>query len=111
MSSLIENRRLLRSKYPEFVDSTRHLNLAPENVPESLRPYIAYAEIWGISDDGFRMQLVGRAPEAAKADLRTLMASIEGNLNQWLGGPASYEVPPSSEYIAFSAMRMAADFL
>lgn len=111
MRSLDDSRRTLRAKYPSFVDSVARVPIDPSNVPLNLREYIPYAEVWGVADDWDREQLAERAPQAAKDDLIALIAAIDDELDDWLAGPASYETPPSPEYVAFSAMRMAADFM
>jgi phage portal protein BeeE len=85
------------------------LRIDPENVPEEFRPLIPYAKFWGITDDVYREDLIRAAPAAVKRNLRDVVASF--NLDPWLGGPAAKGPKFSDEYIAFSAMRMGADYL
>ena len=100
----------MRELYGEFVRNEARAPLLAERVPESLRAYIPYAELWGVADDLEREQLVERAPHEARLDLQQTIAQIDDALDEWLAGPEADETSPSPEYIAFSAMRMAADF-
>lgn len=111
MPTLDESRRRLRAIHPSFVDSVARVQIDPDNVPPTLRGHIPYAEVWGVADDWDREQLVERAPKAAKDDLVATVAAIDCELDDWLAGPASYQTPPSPEYVAFSAMLMAADLM
>lgn len=97
--------------YPGFVASVSFQSLDPLRVPERLREYVPFAELWGIADDLGREMLVERAPQAAKEDLVALVERIDDELDEWLAGPEADSCTPSSEYLAFSAMRMAADYI
>jgi hypothetical protein len=55
--------------------------------------------------------LVQDAPERAKAELVQVVKAIDDYLDAWLAGHEATAPAPSAEYIAFSAMRMAADFM
>jgi hypothetical protein len=101
----------MRAKYPEFLDSVERLLLEKANVPEGLYRYIPYAEVWGVTDDLEREELVNRAPEEARADVMRVVAEIDEELDEWLAGPDAESADPSQEYMAFSAMRMAVDFM
>ena len=101
----------MRAKYREFVDSVERQTLDSGNVPEALHQYIPYAEVWGVADDLEREELVNRAPEEAKADVRRVIEEIDDELDEWLVGPEAEAANPSQEYVAFSAMRMAVDFM
>ncbi len=101
----------IRAKYPQFVDSVQRLSLDRANVPEALDAYIPYAELWGVSDDLEREELVNRAPEEAKADVARVIEDIDDDLDEWLAGPEAESAEPTQEYVAFSAMRMAVDFM
>lgn len=52
-----------------------------------------------------------RIAKAAPEELAALTAinRYEDELDDWLAGPEADSPAPSAEYIAFSAMRMAAD--
>jgi hypothetical protein len=100
----------MRASYGSFVDNVPVLKLDPLKVPEGLVAYIPYAALWGIADDLEREQLVSQAPEAARTDLARTIQLIDGQLDEWLAGDEARSPTPSPEYVAFSAMRMAADF-
>ena len=85
--------------------------LDPSRVPVPLRPLIPLAERWGIADDVIRDDVFH---QATASDLQHLVATLrlhDDALDEWLAGPEASVVPPSPEYVAFSAMRMGADFL
>jgi hypothetical protein len=109
----------LREKYGEFcvLAEKLWLNLDPgkplldaERVPESLRLLIPYAELWGMPDDCYREEMIEKAPREAIEELKAVIRQFNDELNKWLAGDESYSPKPSCEYVAFSAMRMAADF-
>lgn len=101
----------MRNAYGEFIERVGLLSLDPRNVPSNLIPYIPYAALWGIADDIDRETRVDEAPDDAKTDLVRIVQSINGQLDEWLAGSEAYSSAPSKEYIAFSAMRMAADIM
>ena len=98
----------LEDRYGGFFRGRPKLQLSPGKVPLDLRPYIDWAAYWGVSDDIDREVLLKDAPEEALKDLRNVVDQIHDDLNEWLAGPAANAEPPSAEYIAFSAMRLAA---
>lgn len=87
------------------------IELDPSRVPYDLVPYIPYAALWGIADDLERERIVTQAPEEARADLMRTVQEIDDRLDEWLAGDEATSPSPSAEYVAFSAMRMAADFM
>jgi len=98
------------SAYGPFFRGGAGLTLDPKLVPEELRALIPYASFWGIADDGDRDNLVLQATPAVRLNL---VAAVEGRdclLDSWLAGPEAYGSLWSAEYLAFSALRMAADF-
>ncbi len=100
-----------KSNDTAFIDSVKRQALDRKNVPAALHKYIPYAEIWGISDDLEREDLVNRAPDQAMAELKQVIQEIDSELDEWLAGHEADSACPSQEYIAFSAMRMAVDFM
>ena len=100
----------LKKRYGDFFER-RTKPLDETNVPPALRILIPYVETWGVSDDGYRDELVESAPTAAKADLLALVREFDDQLDTWLAGPESYSRTPSSEYLAFSNMRLAFEYL
>jgi hypothetical protein len=101
----------LRRKYGPFFNDAKLLRLDFKRVPVNLVAYLPYAALWGISDDLEREKLIDQAPEVAKSDLIELIELIDDDLDEWLAGDEAQSTRPSPEYIAFSAMRMAADYL
>lgn len=97
-------------RYGSFRNPARK-TLDASKVPESLRPLIPYAELWGVTDDLQRENLVLAAPALAKEDLMKVVDAFNAELDVWLAGPESDSLPFTAEYLAFSAMRMARDFL
>src|SRR5215471_1529005 len=99
----------MRQKYGLVAENRPEIHLDPERVPAKLRHLIPYAELWGVGDDLIREDMIERArPEAIK-ELKEAVDACEDLLDDWLGGPESYDPNPSEEYIAFSCMRMAAE--
>jgi len=104
------DRNALMRRYGAFFER-RTAPLDAKQVPPAFRLLIPYAELWGIGDDIYRDELVENAPPAAKADLLALGGEFDTPLDSWLAGPESYSRPLSAEYLAFSNMRMAFDYL
>lgn len=84
--------------------------LSPRAVPSPLHGLLPLAEQWGISDDGYRETAV------AQADAETLAALVDAvdavddaPLYGWLTGDEADQRPPSAEYVAVTALTMAAD--
>lgn len=84
------------------------LNL--DRVPPVLHPLIPFAQTWGISDDLDRELAVERASPDQLAELKAIVGRFDDQLDAWLTGDEATEPQFSNEYIAFSAMRMAADY-
>ena len=81
-----------------------------QRVPAALRHLIPLAQKFGISDDLAREAIVS---SASMAEIKVLKQAVQANnalLDAWLAGPEATGPCFSNEYIAFSAMRMAADF-
>ena len=93
------------------------MNLSPKasfswtDVPAELRQLIPYAVIWGLSDDWARQDLMKRTPAALKRNLKWVVQQFDNQLDAWLAGPEAAGPTHSKAYIAFSAMRMGADFV
>lgn len=79
-------------------------------VPTELYALIPYAEAWGIADDWTRERILQATPSQLKVNLKNVIAQHDDLLDAWLAGPDSTNPSPSDAYVAFSAMRMAADF-
>ena len=84
--------------------------LSPGPVPPPVRSLLPLARRWGINDDGYR------ADALAQADTKTLDALVaavdaidDTALYDWLAGPEADSGHPSAEYLAVTALIMAAD--
>lgn len=100
----------MRKKYGLTAESRPIIRLNPKNVPQGLRHLTAWAELWGVGDDLIRGDMVRAAPKQAIEDLKEIVRKHDDVLDEWLAGPEANNPHPSAEYLAFSAMRMAADF-
>lgn len=99
----------MRKKYGLVAANRPIIHLNPANVPEKLRQLIPYAELWGVSDDLIRDDMIRCAPPEAIKNLKRAVQAHDDALDEWLAGPEADGSSPSEEYLAFSAMRMAAD--
>lgn len=87
------------------------MKLNPSYVPPNLQRVIPLAERWGLSDDVARTEQLDRAPSQELRDLLEQVENVDADtLYGWLAGPESYSASPSDEYVAFSALTMAADY-
>jgi len=101
----------MKQRYGSFYDSSPKLKLDRRNVPETFWPLLPYAEFWGIADDWTREILIEEAPLHVQDNLKKVVSAFDNAMDEWLAGPEADNPPFSNEYIAFSAMRMAADFV
>lgn len=101
----------MRQMYGGFFERSPKVSVDKDRVPSELWPLIPYAEFWGIADDWAREDLVQQAPEEVKENLKAVLNAFNAALDVWLAGPEADLPTPSREYIAFSAMRMASDFI
>lgn len=97
--------------YGEFFRASRKVCFDTTDVPKNLQPLISYAEFWGISDDWARQDLIQKASSDVKQNLKSVIGMFEDELDAWLACPEVAGAAPSDAYIAFSAMRMGADFI
>jgi hypothetical protein len=99
----------LQTKIGRTAENVTRIRLEPERVPPSLRHLIPLAARYGISDDLIRGDLIART---GRADLDVLQVAVAAHaqlLDEWLAGPDAVGPYYSDEYVAFLAMRMAAD--
>lgn len=107
----ILNTAEMKQRYGSFYQRGQKLELDRAKVPERLWPLLPYAEFWGIADDLDRELLVKEAPKDLQQNFEAVVDSFDGELDEWLAGPEADERNPSDEYVAYSAMRMAADYI
>ena len=84
--------------------------LNPGNVPEDCWVYIPLAEKYGIADDGYRIDVISGLDNEEKTELAEFLSTYPESLDNWLCGSESKSTEPSQEYIAFTALIMAADY-
>ncbi|MCD8522007.1 MAG: hypothetical protein LRY66_13380 [Saccharospirillaceae bacterium] len=107
----ILSRDQLKKLYPSFIYASHKILFEMADVPDNLIFLIPYAEIWGISDDLERETLIEKTPDALKANLKWVINQFEEEMDSWLAGEEALTRYPSNAYIAFSSLRMAADFI
>lgn len=99
----------MRAKYGLTSENRPLIILNPEKIPSELRLLIPLAEQFGIADDLIRAEVVSRTPEHELAAMRRAVEEQSDAFDNWLAGPEAGGPEFSDEYIAFSALRMAAD--
>ncbi|MCW8880487.1 MAG: hypothetical protein OQK51_25790 [Kangiellaceae bacterium] len=83
--------------------------LVKERVPACFWPLIPLAEKYGIADDVYRYRLVKSLGQIEKEQLSQFLYDYDNKLDEWLAGPESMAPDVSNEYVAFSALRIAAE--
>ena len=99
----------MRKQYGLRAQNRPVIHLDSMNVPEKLQHLIPYAELWGVGDDLILDDMVKTASPHALEELKRLVRDHDDLLDEWLAGPEADSTSPSEEYLAFTAMRMAAD--
>lgn len=79
------------------------------DVQAGLHQLAPYAAHWGASDDEVRETIVRSTPLSLKRNLKWMVTILDYALTEWLAGPESLSRDPTDAYVAYSAMRMAAD--
>lgn len=97
--------------YGSFYAASPKVSIDLSRVPQGLHALAPYAEFWGIADDCEREALVAKSPREVQENLKRVIASFDDDLDDWLAGDDADNPTPSREYVVFSAMRMAADFV
>jgi hypothetical protein len=101
----------MKQFYGDFYHRSPKVDLDRTKVPRTFWPLLPYAEFWGIADDVTREILVDEASAAVQQNLKQVVSVFDTALDEWLAGPEADNPYPSDEYIAYSAMGMAADFV
>lgn len=110
-TSNVLGREQMKGLYGSFYERSPQVRLDERNVPQRVWPLLPYAEFWGIADDLTREILVKQAPADVQLNLKEVVAAFDDAMDDWLAGPEADNPDPSDEYVAFSAMRMAADYV
>jgi hypothetical protein len=101
----------MKELYGAFYAQSPRVRLRGGEVPEELHPLLHYAEFWGIADDVKREALVEQAPLPVKKNLKEVVTAFDDLFDNWLAGEEASNPNPSTAYVAYSAMRMASDFI
>lgn len=86
------------------------MNLRPSKIPLQLHPLIGLAEKFGLADDNVREHVVANSSMEERLSIKDAVEKYDDDFDLWLAGPEAAGPEYSDEYIAFSALRMAADF-
>ena len=93
--------------YGVFSKKSAQIQFDESMVPSGLKNLVPYARFWGASDDSVRGKIVAKASSAIRKNLVEIVQKCDSALDEWLANPESDSMDEA--YIAFSAMRMAAD--
>jgi hypothetical protein len=104
-------REELKQRYGAFYRVSIKAPLDPAHVPPALHPLIPYVEIWSTSDDQTREEMFDVAPKVALEDLQRIADDHFDEIDAWLGGPESESPKVSREYVAFTDLRIAREYL
>lgn len=85
--------------------------LDPGNVPIGLRHLIPLAEKYGVNDDCYRAELLESLDESEEQELMGLFDDWTDELDAWLCGQEADSSSPSNEYVTFTCLTMAAEFV
>lgn len=86
------------------------IELRPDAVPSAVRSLLPLARGWGISDDGYRDSAVAEADAETLAALVAAVDAVDdAALYGWLAGAEASSRRPSAEYVAVTALTIAAD--
>ena len=99
----------MRAKYGLTAENRPTIVLDAAKVPPGLRPLIPLAEQFGINDDLIRLDVVAKTPVGELEAMRRVVEAHDAAFDEWLAGPQAEGPGFSREYIAFTALRMAAD--
>jgi hypothetical protein len=110
-SAIVLTENGMKEQYGQFFTCGSMHTLDKAHIPQRLWQLIPYASFWGVADDWARESLVKKAPKAIQENLKAVVAAHDDFLDEWLAGDEAKSPQPSVEYVAFSAMRMAADFM
>lgn len=86
------------------------MTLRPSKIPSQLHSLVGLAEQYGIADYWTREDVVAKCSAGERCALKDAVKRYEDEFDIWLAGPEAAGPLYSDEYIAFSALRMAADF-
>jgi hypothetical protein len=85
------------------------MGLRPSKIPVQLHHLIGLAEKFGLADDKAREDVVANSSMEERHSMKDAVEKYDDEFDFWLAGPEAAGPEYSDEYIAFSALRMAAD--
>ncbi|MFL6633544.1 MAG: hypothetical protein ACJ8HJ_14645 [Massilia sp.] len=86
------------------------MDIQPSKIPVQLHHLIGLAEKFGLADDKAREDAVANSSPEERRSLKDAVEKYDDAFDLWLAGPEAAGPEYSDEYIAFSALRIAADF-
>lgn len=83
------------------------------DVPEGLRQFAPYAEIWGHNSEDARYDVMEATPAVLRKHVHRLIwrPEVQDVFDEWLAGPQSKRPSLTDAYLAFTCLRMSADEL
>ena len=87
------------SPHPE----ARPPKLDPAQVPAAFRHLISLAERYGVTDDGYRSEMVASLPDSGRTELAQFLTDYDDALDSWLAGPESDGPTFSEAYIVYNS--------
>lgn len=81
-----------------------------DDVPYALRVLIPLAQKWGITDDTVRVNVVEAASDLERRELVNSVLPLNGLFDDWLAGPEVHSDNYSGAYVAFTCLRMSAEY-
>ncbi len=99
----------IKEAFGEVMIHNRLTPLDESTIPAQFRCIRHYAEIWGLTDEEDRMQMIKNTPEPLLEDFCLLLRSIDDELEAWLCGDEADNSDPTAAYVCYTALVMAFD--
>jgi hypothetical protein len=87
------------------------LELRRGEIPLEARPFVGLAQRVGVFEDGHEPDAVEGLTESDRQALLFFRWHYPMEVDQWLRGDEAMGQPPSMEFMAFSCLYLAAEFL
>jgi hypothetical protein len=85
--------------------------LRRDAIPEAGWPFLGLAQRLGVYEDDVADAAVARLTDNDKRAVLFFRSHLPVEVDQWLRGDEAMGSPPSSEYVAFACLYLAADYL
>lgn len=99
------------SSHCDPTGARHHPALRREAVPEAGRPFLGLAQRVGVFEDGFEAVAVRNLAESDRQALAFFRVNFPPEIDQWLRGDEAMAASPSTEYMAFVCLYLAADYV